>query len=421
MSAILFFVGCGNEQAKKPNIIMISIDTLRSDRLGCYGYTRPTSPNLDRFAESGLVFLDVLTQSTLTPPSHAAIFSSTYPFQHDSLFTESTSLAGILRENGYKTAAFVDDGKMRKIFRLNKGFDIYEDWARRGIKRINEEALKWLEENDKFPFFLFLHCYDVHCPYDPPQMYIKMFDHGYSGKKDFAGKCGDEINKMDLDEKDILNIQDRYDAGIRYTDEHIGELLRNLEQKGIFSNTVVIILSDHGESLGERRDHYVDHNKTYEYQLKVPLIIHFPSGEKGRIEEPVQLIDVMPTILEYAGIKNKHKMEGISLLPIIRGKFSFMGQRVRLSEAGHAQTTFTIRKDDSWKLVLDKEGDTRMLIDLKNDPTDEGDCYRDHPVIAKDLETRLSEIISSQEIKPYFKPNLDSKSMEQLKSLGYIQ
>lgn len=414
-----------------PNVIMISIDTLRSDRLGCYGYTRPTSPNLDAFARANVVFKDVVAQSSSTAPSHAALFSSTYPFQHHRHFTEETALAGILRSHGYRTAAFVDGGQMRRVFGLDKGFELYVDGGntdkyanvaktRRGIRRIKEEAIEWLA-NTHEPFFLFIHCYDVHCPYNPPAPYLAMFNRGYSGDQILTDKCGIDINgKIPLTQEDVAHIQDLYDAGIRYTDEHVGGLLAYLEKKGLFSNSLIILLSDHGESLGERADHYVGHNQTYEYQLRVPLIIHFPSQVKRVIRDPVQLVDVMPTILAYLGVATHEVTRGLNLLPIIHGEQILPGPRFRLSQAEPAQSVMVVRADDRWKLVLDSQKGLQKLVDLKNDVTDERDYKESHPEVVADLGKRLSELISGTARVDYFQPKLDTETAKELRSLGYL-
>jgi len=301
--------------AAPPNVILITLDTVRADRMGFLGSKRGLTPNLDGLARESAVFTRAYSQAPLTPTSHATILTGTYPQFHKvndfrvPLANDLPYASDILRSNGYRTAAFVGssvlDPKQRFAQGFGRGFDTYvagfTDW-RPGLDRYRTTerragdvvayALAWLEKRPKGPFFIWVHLYDAHHPYDPPPPY----------KAKYATAP--------------------YDGEIAYVDSAMGELLKQLRARGLYDDSVIAVMSDHGEALG---DHGEDQHGMFLYDetIRVPLVIKLPdsasakrSGGK-RIENQVELVDVLPTILQVTGVAIPKEVQGQSLLNLI--------------------------------------------------------------------------------------------------------
>ena len=222
-------------------IILISLDTLRADHLGSYGYHRDTSPHIDALAKESILFENAVVQSPWTLPSHMSIMTSLYPSFHGvdefsfRLADEHVTLAELLKEHGYQTAAFTDGVWMRAVTGMNQGFDMYDDQGVH-IANILPKVEKWLDANRSKPFFLFIHCYDIHVPYNPPPPYNTMFhDFTYTGHLAPNGKTFTAINekKLSVTDEDVRHFIALYDGGIRYTDAKIGEFLSYLRNRGL--------------------------------------------------------------------------------------------------------------------------------------------------------------------------------------------
>jgi arylsulfatase A-like enzyme len=352
---LLLGVACGapsspdpGSPASRPSIILISIDTLRADHLGAYGYARATSPHLDRLAADGVRFADVITQSTRTLASHKSIFAATLPSVHQLSLEGRITLAAAFRDAGYDTAAFVDGGFMHSRFGHGNGFDHYVDSLAEpaprggrpvadrgsgGFATILPEALAWLDGRARRPFLLFLHTYDVHCPYEPEEEYAHMFTGGREAPLDISGMCGkSHFADLEITEPVAGWIKDLYDAGIRQTDHRIGYLMQELERRDLLASILVVVISDHGESLGERG--WFGHNRLDTAQLFVPWIMAGPGLPAGAvIDAPAQLVDLAPTLLDYAGLAPLPETAGTSLMPVIRGETSLSPARVRVCES----------------------------------------------------------------------------------------
>lgn len=253
---------------RETNVILISIDTLRSDRLSCYGYKYKTSPHIDKLAEEGVLFENIYAQSPWTLPSHMSILTSLYPSVHgvqttdDSLSGDFITLAEVLKNNGYYTAAFVDASFVSAKYGFNQGFDIYDDSGGR-IKVINKKAISFIEKfcatrkSPQSKFFLFFHVFDVHGPYKPPESYRNLF---YNGKDPYDKdnhsmnlvKQMPQLKYQEFGEiTDINYVRALYDSGIRYVDDQLEELFKRLKDLGIYDETLIVFTSDHGESLFE--------------------------------------------------------------------------------------------------------------------------------------------------------------------------
>jgi arylsulfatase len=395
--------------------LFVSIDTLRADHLGSYGYPRPTSPNLDRLAAGALVFRDVLAQAPSTAASHGAIFSGRYVHQG-----RKKSLARILSDAGYRTAGFVDGGQMRRSFGLARGFEHYESTdAERiggGLSEINPRAIAWLDAQGGTPFFLFLHTYDVHCPYDPPEPYRAMFLAGRQPSPAVEGRwCGPHLNRQNLDEADFEYLRGLYDAGIRYTDEHVQQILTALGTLGLADETVVVVTSDHAESLGERG--WVGHNQVYSVQLKVPLIVALPSGRSQVVDSPVESIDILPTLLAILGVEGPGDLPGKDLTAQLERPGD--PERVRLAQTWDGEGV-SVHEGKRWSLVT-HAGKIAGLYDLLADPEQLVDRQHERPDVAARLARWLRESRSPADPPPEAPPKVDERTRRELEALGYAE
>lgn len=267
-----------------PPIILVGIDTLRADHLGCYGHDRATSPNIDWLAGEGTLF----------------------------------------------EWAFVDGGNMVAESGLNQGFDVYQDRPRGGLEVIGPRVSQWLERHADEGFFLLVHTYDLHTPYDPPEPYRSMFTRGLAPSTPGSTTSTEYLTEVMIrcrrGESDVLTAEDiefaraRYDGGIRYVDHWVGSLLEQLGRPGLLGRAVVFVVSDHGEEFQEHGS--VLHEKLYTPVTRIPLIIRPPGGMAGRrVSQIVQSIDLMPTILDMAGVTHTDgKLPGRSLTAMMRGE-----------------------------------------------------------------------------------------------------
>ena len=337
----------------RPNIILISIDTLRADHLGCYGHGRPTSSNIDQLAEQGVQFLQTFSQSPKTAPSHMTIMTSLYPEVHGvenwnqrsertalkprrRLHDSIPTLAEVLKREGYRTAAFTGGANVDALLGFDKGFDLYMQREERG--RI-DDAVSWLKKNQGERFFLFYHDYIVHDPYLPPKPYTTKFDAGYDGKildtvlellsmDPSSEKVRVGIKKTRIfwdavdrtSARDVAFLKALYDGAIQYMDERmIRPLIEAVREAGRAEDTLIIFTSDHGEAFHEHANFV--HDDVYRETLHVPLILVYPGffPENVKVDQPVRSIDIMPTVLDLLDIEAGFLMQGESLLPAIRG------------------------------------------------------------------------------------------------------
>ncbi len=333
---------CGAAPAPAPepiNLVILSIDTLRPDHLGLYGYPRATSPNLDRFAQRSVVFDQAVTVQVSTAPAHGTILTGRYPGSHGiqrngmRLNPGVPTLAEIMAERGLATGAFVSGWTLQRHTGLDRGFSVYDDeldgpsaGARRAGDLTTKAALTWLgaqvaaERN----FFLFLHLFEPHWPYDPPAQDALRFLRGQYELTTISKPV--HINRLlsvnRLNPFEQREYVARYDGEIFVADRLADRLLDSLDELGVAHNTVVIVLSDHGETLFER-EWTMDHGtRPYEEQARIPMVLHIPGDPSAgrRVADQVSLLDVVPTLLDVLGIKNPGGVQGRSLLPLVRGQ-----------------------------------------------------------------------------------------------------
>jgi len=348
-------------------VILISVDTLRADFLGCYNPAVTFTPNLDEFAAEAALFLDVLSQAPSTTISHKSILYSLYPSIHkttsSSVPTETRpSPLEALQAQGLLTAGLVGGGKLARELGFDRGFDSYwypepredPDTLMRQVETLERAALPWLEEHDDESFFLFLHTYQPHAPYLAPHAYLGRHAGWYEGDLGL-GLLGHDYNRSAMSEDDGLFVRDLYAAEVEYTDASLGRIFDKLKELGIYDETLIVFLSDHGESLGER-GHW-GHSRLYNVQLRVPLMIRVPGMGPARVAGPVETVDVMPTIFSALGLTHDLPFQGRDLMAAISGYGRLEPGRCRIAEQGRRASV----QDGEWKAIF-PVGDTRSWV-----------------------------------------------------------
>lgn len=452
-----------SKDKKTTNVILISIDTLRQDHLGCYGYFRNTSPNIDQFAKDkqSVIFENVISQSNWTLPAHMSMFTSQYASTHQIyrnilLKKEIETLPRILKKHGFMTCAFTTHMRVSHIYGFERGFDFFwfeeHDYANQKA-RVNDvlpAAANFLEKHQNYPFFLFIHLFDTHYPYDPPVPFDTTFEEKYEGN--FSGydthlfaKAADNIfgeAKNEISEKDLHHIISLYDGEIRNVDFHLAIFFNRLKKLGLFDNTLIIITSDHGEEFREHGG--MHHNTLYNEVIKIPLIIKMPKQiriSNNRInEELIQgNVDTAPTILEILDIETPEEFQGNSLLPLITGIKTKGTQPIQISErlSDWDLRTYQIAVlDRKYKYIYTTFFNIRNLENFKKN----NEIFELYDLITDRKETNNLSKTMQEKIKFYnelvdgfIKNNLsinnkelsqldlDKEQIEKLKSLGYIK
>lgn len=433
---------------EKLKIILVSIDTLRADRLGCYGYSRNTSPNLDELAKDSVLFKNVYAQSPWTLPSHVSILyslnsASHQVYYHYQKIDESLpSLASYLRKSGFITYAFTGGGNVSSTHGFSNGFDWYGEPIR-GMHRhlLPDEAGKlfeytsgWLKKNKDKQFFLFLHTYQTHGPYDCPSPWDKAFldEKAKWERLNLRKYLETKGNSHSFTQDEIQNIIGLYDGEVKYTDEVLLKpLISLLKELGIYKNTLLIITSDHGEEFADHSGW--EHGHTlYDELLRVPLIIKFPGSQfKGKeVNIICRTIDIMPTILESASVKfKKNHLDGKSLRNLILKKE--VKDRNFVSDLAHKEISdpcpsLIATNNNKHKLILAKtsEGTKNIeLYDLSRDPNETTNILRKESKVGRSLLHFIDDYYSKkQKIKRKIERiYLDEGLKEKLKALGYIK
>jgi arylsulfatase A-like enzyme/Flp pilus assembly protein TadD len=396
----------------EPNVIVITVDTLRADHLGCYGYKKIRTPNIDALAADGARFERAYTAVPVTLPSHTVMFTGTYPllngmhdFAANKLGATQPTLASVLKEHGYATAAVIGSAVLDSRFGLNRGFDFYydhfdfnrlqesnlEEMERPG-NLVADVTLDWLNKNHSKKFFLWMHLYDPHYPYRPPAPYNAEY-------------------------------KDRpYDGEIAFADAQVGRLIRFLKSKSLYRNTLIVLSGDHGESLGEHGE------KThgffiYNATLHVPFVIHLPGAVSPRVvPDLVSLADLMPTVLQTLKLEIPSEVQGRSLLPLMKTK------NPEEARSLYAET-FLPRLHFNWSELRAVESPNYHFIDapkpelydLTRDPGETQNLFAEKKAVGEEMRARLTALIrqysAGQELAE--KTGLDPALMERLKSLGY--
>ncbi len=410
------------------NLVLISIDTLRADRLGCYGYERDTSPALDRFARDAVVFRDVVAPSPWTIPSHVSLLTGLHPVSHgvelptQIASDEVTMLAERLMRSGHYTFAITDGGWLSEERGFRRGFLAFHDEDQTFEKTLEEAAAYVRHRTPRGPWFGFLHTYDVHCPYDPEEPFLSMFETPDREEFPATGLCGNPyLNEMSLNEAQASYLSDRYDGSVREADIALESFFAYLDEHDILENTVVVITSDHGEEFLEHGR--IGHEESvYRELLQVPLIIRAPGIVPAVIEDPVELVDVVPTLLDLLGAELPPDLDGRSLAPLLRGEVDASAEpRARLS------TLRWKRNLDSWitpdaHLIIDRDGDTASLFDLAADPGEATDRGSAEPGHADALRRELQEMLDRLDTgrRAAVERPQTAEELQELRRLGYV-
>lgn len=419
-------VACGAPPASKPNILVLSLDTLRADHLGLYGHDLPTSPSIDSLASSSIVFDHALAQSSATLPSHHSLFQSRLPSE---VRLDMPTLAEILNARGYETVGLTDGGFMSRDYGFARGFDRYAEF--RGGLRHSLPALEaWLRNGAREPWYVFLHTYSIHEPYAPPPPYDTMFYPEYTGPVTPAGtseicrkirrlfEYAEFQGEVELSAADRRKIETLYDGAIRYTDDLVGRLLTVLREGRHLEDTLIVILSDHGEEFWDHGSVLHGHS-LYQELIRVPLIVRLPAGQHGgrRVPHSVRLIDVAPTLLELAGILPPDSFRGVSLVHELQGR----GERHRatVSEMG----TLKARVDMPWKLIIDTQHPEPALFNLVDDPLERSSLSDRRLDRVGALTRALRESLPGEfrEVPVVPAQDVPAEVREQLRALGYVE
>ena len=443
-------VGC-SEETRLRHVVLISIDTLRADHLGSYGYERATSPALDRIAESGALFLDASTTSPWTLPSHASLLTGLYPSQHgvkdhiNRLSGSIPTLASILGGHGYQSFAVVNSHNLAPRYGLDQGFESFEyvrEWNdKTGFKRrivsrgdrITERAIEWLKERDARPFFLFLHYYDVHSGFEPQPKFREMFAQPYGGRISGRSRQLSAVRRrgLQLSKTDVSHLVDLYDAEIRQLDSNLQRLFGVLEDANLNDDVLVIITSDHGEEFMEHGS--ILHGRTY-YQeiMRIPLIIRGPGVAQGiRIDRPASLVDIAPTVLGLLSLRAPDTaFDGVDLSSALRSPKRANAannrqptDRLLFAEADHGNEQPDLKRmarQGRFKLVLNVATGESRLHDLLEDPDERVDISVRESDRALRLERELQSFMK-KEIGPELIPAPDADTLELLEELGYVR
>lgn len=399
------------------NIVFISMDTMRASRLGCYGYKKPTSPYMDQIAEQGVLFERAYAADIPTEVAHTGIFTGkvglrTGVVSHGSPLTQlpkkESWLPSLLQNQGFTTAAVDNLYQLKEWFARGYRYYINSVQKTRSIdgKSVNELAFKWIREHKEDDFFLFLHYWDPHTPYQPPASYVPAF---YDQSRDPYDPANRSMHAAynhaaypffkhhhyDLlgPVTDAAYVNALYDAEVRYLDDRLRELDELLMAEGVYDDTLLILFGDHGESLTEH-DIYWDHCGLYETSVQVPMIMRWPGRipEGRRVKGLVQQVDMLPTILEAAGVLTPSNIDGRSLWPSIRGEADGTHDAIYLSECAWQASRGIVTKDYKFIRTLDAGPfvrPPRELFDLRVDPDETVNIAESSPTIADELAYQL--------------------------------
>jgi arylsulfatase A-like enzyme len=420
------------EVAHPRNVILISIDTLRADHLGCYGHTLPTSPNLDAFAAEGIVFEDAVATSPWTLPSHLSMLTGLYPARHGVRTVDRTlsdaipTLATLLARRGFETAAVVNGALLRSRYGVSQGFADFEvvesDQSPTGAaSRVTDRAIRWLDDHREGPVFLFLHYYDVHSDYFSLPRYRRIFAPPESSFKGITMQLVEvNLGRLPIKKSDAASLALLYDAGIRQLDDELARLFAHLRRDGWLDDTAVVVTSDHGEEFLEHGG--VLHGRThYQELLHIPMILRGPTIPAGeRIRTPVSLVDLVPTLLGLLRLAPPPSLDGIDLRPLWEAPQEPPAERWLFAEAGPRWSRDEIRsvRRERYKLVLNRESQERQLYDLVEDPRERENLLQSRPEVAERLSAALARFMASDHEAPQA-PEMPTEVREQLEQLGY--
>jgi arylsulfatase A-like enzyme len=448
-TALVATAGCSDEPASqaaqtapvahgRPNVLLVTLDTTRVDRFGCYGYSKPTTPNFDALARDGVQFDLAITTSATTPVSHSSILSGLNNYQHGVRVILGSSgyrlpdvvptLATVLKDNGWETGAFLSSFPVSKHFGFDRGFDVFDSgvedagadkfstdgrWEVPANQRRSDETtdvfLKWLEPRRK-PFFAWIHYWDPHDPHLlPPEELLAKFPPD-GGRRPHP--------KLDT-----------YDAEVAYVDQNFGRVIEALKLSGRYDNTIIVITSDHGEGLGDHD--WMNHRLLYQEQIHAPLLLHAPGIPKGRrVPDLVRIIDIYPTVLDLLSVPPPQPVQGRSMMPLVRGEpdepriayadqLNKWDQNARMIDKRPYDELIYCAMDREWKLIYrDTHPDQSLLYHIAVDPREESNVLGQYPEQASRLKKLLDEFDGYRRI-PFPAGGNDAEALKRLEALGY--
>ena len=440
----LAWVACGSPQRtalEHANVLLVVVDALRADRLGCYGADRPTSPFLDQLAERSVLFESATSTSSQTVPATLSLLTASYPHRHGNQFYPKTqsfrsprrrvrpevpgdleTLAERLAADGFRTGAVVANPWLDPRYGFDRGFERYAhlpaDPGRKGEARapvLNQAAREILASFGDERFFLYVHYMDVHSPYEPPEPHRAAFVPA-EGRLIYRNGAHPEMTAVNLAKSRAL-----YDAEVRSLDDGIRELFEILRVLGLEASTLVVFTADHGDEFAEHGG--LGHGVTlYEEVLQVPLFFFHPAlqGRAGRIQTPVSGVDVFPTLLELVGLPPSPGLDGVSLVPWIRGERGLVSDRALLAELGGLKA---VRRGSLKRIRGSGPDGFDRAFDLARDPREErplGDADAERAVSSTLLDSLFPD---SGELlaKPAARSSEEERLQRQLEALGYVE
>jgi arylsulfatase A-like enzyme len=433
---------------RQPNVLLITVDTLRADHLGAYGFTRAHTPNLDQFAQQGVRFDRAICQLPQTNASHAALLTGLYPSTNglkihmvDKIHPGIQTMAGVFAKAGYRTGGIYSWVSLDPQFSgLNQGFQSYDgfvlnrslvfsdprleelaalyrqlkqnlpilrtaDLALNSSEQIessidgradvtNAAVFHWLDQNaGDTPFFLWVHYFDPHYPYNPPAGYDHVFGLSYQGKIDGSVNTIHDLEqgKLAPTDADKARLTELYHGEVAFVDNQLGQLFGELQRRGLADDTAVVITADHGESFGEHGD-WVHGLKVFESEIRVPLLVRFPhlATAAGVVTAPVQLIDVMPTLLELTGLKAPKPIQGASFAPLLKTP-GRPARRIAFTEL--ADEAFVSLETAEWKLIRNNANGQQQLFHLTQDEAEANDLIRTETTVARELSAQIQDLM----------------------------
>jgi len=458
-----------NKTANLPNILFITIDTLRQDHLSSTGYKDISTPHIDYFSKKGITFTNAFCQIPVTTPSHSSILTGLNPYIHGSrnngtpISKDKDTISSLLSKKGYKTAAFISSSTLKSnLSGLNKGFEYYDqflcprilderiylsmfgrialklkiyDAVERTAERANNAAISWLKKNYRKKFFMWMHYFDPHAPYVKHEglssAYLDENDR-YNLKADYNLINSIYDKKFKPSPSELNYIISLYDGEIMYVDRKLDMLIKTLKRYGIFDNTLVILTADHGESLGEHDYYFYHGSKLYDPSMRIPLFFsgEYINNDKTIIESEVRSIDIAPSIWQLLDLKKENYFEGKSLFPLESLNFSprysygenvnkFSFSRTMISKEDILNKKKSMRINGR-KFIDNPANEKDEFYNIHNDPgeifniidstTDTDEFKKILRVIKEQYDDKLSTVGTM----------IDFKTLEELKTLGYV-
>jgi arylsulfatase A-like enzyme len=433
----------------KTNVVFIILDAARAQNFGCYGYSRPTTPNIDAIAKEGVVFENAFTPAAYTLAAMSSIWTSQYADRHEDaafgapLSRDKLTLAELLGGQGIHTAGFITNAMAGKAKGLDRGFIEFREIDREvgsAADSFRKVLPEWFQRYRDRQFFAYVHFKEPHCPYDPPPPFDTRFGADGPIAKPFRGcpgsgadiKPGDILHAVNREVRSLTSVEQEhlvrlYDGNLAFADQEVGKIREWLQAEGLWDRTVVIVAADHGEALGEHG--FVGHNlQVYEESIHIPLIVRFPAGKGGpagkRISALVDSLDIGPTIADAFGALGRGgsgtRFHGRSLFPVMAGA---PGESAVLSRSLWDRPRYALRTPRE-SFIYDSKTGASQLFDVAADAKQRQDRAAQQPIKAayyrEEIRAALSKMVGDSEIGRTAPPCMDVQQCENMKSLGYL-